>query len=121
MINVLLGIIAFIAFCILWTKYAKPKIESFTSGKTPIDTLANVKSTNSELADMLNKLKYRSSYEDVIVELETWATNSQLGLLAKGVIGVDTLDNSIESVRRFNDLKVFKLNLNDLINVLDAS
>jgi hypothetical protein len=121
MINVVLGILAFIVFCILWTKYAKPKIEPFTSGKTPIDTLANIKSTNSELADMLNKLKYRTSYEDTIVELETWATNSQLSLIAKGVIGVDALDASIEAVRQFNDLKVFKTNLNELINVLDTT
>jgi hypothetical protein len=121
MINVLLGILAFIVFCILWTKYAKPKIETFTSGKTPIDNLVNIKSTNSELADMLNKLKYRVSYEDTILELETWATNSQLSLVAKGVIGIDTLANSIEAVRQFNDLKVFKSNLNELINVLDTT
>ena len=104
-----------------WTKYAKPKIESFTSGKTPKDITSKIKVTNNDLADNLNKIKYRNDYEDIIVESEKWASESQLQLLVDGKIGVESLDDSIESVRRFNDLKTFKTNLNDLINVLDAS
>ena len=67
------------------------------------------------------EIKYRNDYEDIIVESEKWASESQLQLLVDGKIGVDTLDASIENVRRFNDLKLFKTNLNDLINVLDAA
>jgi hypothetical protein len=104
-----------------WTKYATPRIESFTSGKTPKDIAEKIKVTNNDLSDTLNKLKYRNDYEDIIIELEKWANESQLQLLVDGKIGVDKLDTSIENVRRFNDLKTFKTNLNDLINVLDAS
>ena len=70
---------------------------------------------------MLNKVKYRSKYEDIIVELETWTTDTQLQLLASGKIGVGTIDESIEGVRQFNELKTFKANLTDLMNNLDAT
>jgi hypothetical protein len=121
MLEIILGISLFILFCLTWTKYAKPKIESFTSGKTPKDITEKIKVTNNDLSDNLNKIKYRNDYENIIVESEKWANESQLQLLVDGKIGVDTLDASIEHVRRFNDLKTFKTNLNDLINVLDAS
>jgi hypothetical protein len=115
------GILVFILVCVLWTKYAKGKVEGFSSGKTPADVVQNIKTTNNDIADMLNKVKYRSNYEDIIVELETWSTDSQLQLLASGKIGVGSMDESIESVRQFNDLKLFKTNLTDLMETLDAS
>jgi hypothetical protein len=119
-IGAIIGISIFIVFCMIWTKVAnRYGIETFTSGKTPTDSAKKIKDTNSHLDDTLNILKFRSSYEDIIVELETWATNSQLNILASGVIGVDTLTNSMKSVHDFNELKLFKTNLNDLINVLD--
>jgi len=117
----IVGILVFLLVCILWTKYAKGKVEGFASGKTPTDILQNIKTTNNSIADMLNKIKYRSNYEDIIVELETWATESQLQLLASGNIGVGPITDSIESVRQFNELKVFKTNLTELMDTLDAS
>ena len=117
----IVGILVFIFVCVLWTKYAKGKVEGFASGKTPADVLKNIKTTNNDIADMLNKIKYRSNYEDIIVDLETWTTDSQLQILASGKIGVGSIDESIESVRQFNELKVFKTNLTDLMETLDAS
>ena len=114
------GILLFLLVCVLWTKYAKG-VEGFASGQTPTDTVQKIKTTNNDLADTLNKIKYRSSYEDIIVESETWATDTQLQLLASGNIGVGTVDECMKSVRQFNDLKTFKLNLNDLMNSLDAT
>ena len=117
----IVGILVFFLVCVLWTKYAKGKVEGFASGKTPADIAQKIKTTNNDLADMLNKVKYRSQYEDIIVELETWSTDTQLQLLASGNIGVGPIAESIESVRQFNDLKVFKTNLTDLMETLDAS
>jgi hypothetical protein len=117
-IGALVGICLFIIFCISWTKYATR--ESFTSGKTPTDNAKKIKDTNSHLDDTLNILKFRTAYEDIIVELETWATNSQLNLLASGIIGINSLEESMKQVRNFNELKMFKTNLNDLINVMDT-
>ena len=78
MLNIFLAIGAFIVFCIVWTLYAKPKIESFTSGKTPKDINNKIKTMNNDLTDTLNTIKYRTDYEDIIMELETWANNTQL-------------------------------------------
>jgi hypothetical protein len=117
----IVGILLFLLVCVLWTKYAKGKVEGFASGKTPVDIVQKIKMTNNDLADTLNTIKYRSSYEDIIVESETWATNTQLQLLASGKIGVGTIDESIEGVRQFNELKTFKENLTDLMNNLDAT
>ena len=117
----IVGILVFLLVCVLWTKFDKVKIEGFASGKTPSDIVQNIKKTNNDISDMLNKIKYRSDYEDMIVELETWTTDTQLQLLASGTIGVGPISESIESVRQFNDLKVFKTNLTDLMETLDAS
>jgi len=115
------GILLFLFVCVLWTKYAKARVEGFASGQTPMDIVQKIKTTNNDLADTLNKIKYRSSYEDIIVESETWATDTQIQLLASGNIGVGTVDECMKSVRQFNDLKTFKLNLNDLMTTLDAT
>jgi hypothetical protein len=115
------GILLFLLVCVLWTKYAKDKVEGFASGKTPTDILEKIKTTNNDLADTLNKLKYRSSYEDIIVESETWATDTQLHLLTSGKIGVGTIDECSKQVQQFNDLQLFKTNLTNLMTTLDAS
>jgi len=116
-----IGITIFIIICLIWTKYSKTHVEGFASGQTPKDIASKIKTTNNDLSDTLNKSKYRSEYEDIIMESETWATDSQLQLLVSGKIGVLGTDESIEHVRRFNDLKVFKTNLNELMNNLDAT
>jgi hypothetical protein len=115
------GILLFLLVCVLWTKYAKGRVEGFASGKTPTDVVQQIKTTNNDLSDTLNKLKYRSSYEDIIVESETWATDTQLLLLTTGKIGVGPIDECSKSVRQFNDLQVFKTNLTTLMNTLDAT
>ena len=110
----LVGILAFLLTCVLWMRYSKR--EGFTSGKTPKDLVTKLKDANNELLDTLNISTYRSSYEEMITELETWADKSMLNLLAQGKIG---MEDSSETVRQFNDLASFKKNLGDLLNVLD--
>ena len=117
----IVGILVFCIICVIWAKYSKSKIEGFASGKTPTDVATKIKTSINDLSDILNRAKYRNAYEDIIVECETWATESQLNLLASGVIGVGTLDDSAEHIKRFNDLKLFKTKLNDLMNDLDAT
>ncbi len=114
--SVLVGILAFLMVCVVWTWYNKQ--EGFTSGNTPKDTHQKIKDYNNELNDVLNIATYRTSYEEMILELEKWADNSMLNVLAQGKIKDDT---SIESVKAFNELAVFKKNLNDMLTVLDKS
>jgi hypothetical protein len=110
------GILAFLLTCVLWMRYSTR--EGFTSGKTPKDLSVKLDNTNNELLDTLNISTYRTSYEEMIAKLETWADNSMLNLLAQGKLGVD---DSSDAVRQFNDLALFKKNLADLINVLDKT
>ena len=110
---ILVGILAFLLVCVVWTKYSK---EGFTSGKTPKDLVTKLTAANTELTDTLNISTYRSSYEEMITELEKWADNSMLNMIAQGKIGLG--DNS-DSIRSFNDLATFRQNITDLMNVLD--
>jgi hypothetical protein len=113
---VLVGILAFLLACVLWMRFSKR--EGFTSGKTPKDLVGKLKDANNELLDTLNISTYRSSYEEMILELEKWADNSMLNILAQGKVGLD--DNS-DSIRLFNDIATFKKNTMDLMNVLDKT
>lgn len=115
----LAGILAFLMVCIMWTWYNKR--EGFTSGNTPKDTYQKIKDSNNELNDVLNISTYRASYEDMILELEKWADNSMLNVLAQGKIGKDVADTSSDSIKLFNDLAVFKKNLTDMMTVLDKA
>ena len=110
---VLVGILVFLLVCVLWTRISKP--EGFTSGKTPKDLLVKVKDANNELTDTLNITTYRSSYEEMLTELETWADNSMLNIVAQG----NVLDSTTDSVRQFNDLATFKKNVVELMTTLD--
>jgi hypothetical protein len=114
-------VVLFVLTCVAWMNYHKYKLEPFTSGNTPKDLTTKIKNMNTELFDILNVTTYRSSYEDMILELETWANHSMLNLLAQGKIGKDTVDKSIESIRMFNDLHTFKKNLNDTMAVVDKT
>jgi len=119
--DTILILVLFILTCVAWMNYKKNKLEPFSSGNTPKDLATKIKSMNTEISDLLNTTTYRSSYEDMILEVETWADNSMLNILAQGKIGVDTVDKSIDSIRMFNDLHTFKKNLNDTMAVLDKS
>lgn len=106
--------LAFLIVCVVWTHYK----EGFTSGQTPKDLLTKIKSSNTELTDILNIPTYRTSYEEMITELEKWTDYSMLNVIAQGKVGTDI---SAESIRLFNDLATFKKNLGDFISVLDKA
>ena len=89
--------------------------EGFTSGKTPKDTSTKIQASNTALTDNLNVVTYRSSYESMIQDLEKWADNSMLTLLAEGKIGVET---STDGIKQFNELAVFKTNIKEFMDVL---
>lgn len=116
--SILLGVLAFLLVCVIWTWYNK---EGFTSGNAPKDTLEKIKGSNTELNDTLNISTYRTSYEDIIGELELWADNSMLNLLAQGKIGLDSADKCADAISQFNDLFTFKTNLTNLMTSLDKN
>lgn len=96
-----------------------PRKEGFSSGKTPKDTESLISSTNTTLRDLLNIPTYRSSYEKMIQDLETWTNYNMLNLLAQAKIGTDANDTSFNSVQQFNALAEFKKNLDAFLDVVD--
>ncbi len=110
--------LAFLMVCVIWMWTTKEK-EGFTSGNAPKDTLEKIKGSNTELNDTLNVSTYRTSYEEIIGELETWVDNSMLNILAQGKIGLDASDTAADAVNQFNDLALFKTNLAGLLTALD--
>jgi hypothetical protein len=112
--HILVGILVFLIVCVAWTHYK----EGFTSGQTPKDTLVKLQAANTELTDILNISTYRTSYEEMITELEKWSDYSMLNILAQGKVGLDV---SPDSIRLFNDLATFKKNLGDFMTILDKS
>jgi hypothetical protein len=111
--HILVGILVFLLVCVFWSRFSKP--EGFTSGNTPKDLLVKLKDANNALTDTLNITTYRSSYEEMLLELETWADNSMLNIIAQGKL----LDQATESVSQFNDMATFKKNVVDLMTALD--
>lgn len=110
--NILCIVIIVALVYLVWTSK-----EGFTSGNTPKDTSTKIQASNTSLKDTLNIATYRTSYESMITDLEKWADNSMLNVIAQGKIGTDT-NTSTESVRLFNDLALFKKNVNDFMDVL---
>ena len=93
--------------------------EGFTTGKTPPDIVALLTKSNNELADTLNILKYRSNYEDLVINLEEWANLQMLNLVVQGKLGTVSLDPT--TIEHFNSLSEFKMKLNDVIKFLDTT
>ena len=91
--------------------------EGFTSGNTPKDTSTKIQATNTALSDILNTVTYRTSYESMINDLEKWADQSMLNVLAQGKIGTE-VDSSTDGIRLFNDLALFKKNVKEFMDVL---
>jgi len=89
--------------------------EGFTSGKTPKDTSAKIQATNAALADTLNIATYRTSYESMVSDLEKWADQSMLNVLAQGNIGTD---KPTDDIKLFNDLALFKKNVTEFMDTL---
>ena len=93
--------------------------EGFSSGKTPKDTVSRITSTNTTLRDELNIPSYRSSYDTMLQDLDTWANYSMLNLLAQAKIGTDATSTSSSSIQQFNELSEFKKNLDAFQDVFD--
>ena len=104
---------------IIFFFYSFSRKEGFSSGKTPKDTVSLIASTNTTLRDVLNIPTYRSSYDNMIQDLDTWADYNMLNLLAQAKIGTDATSTSSTSIQQFNELAEFKKNLESFQDVFD--
>lgn len=108
--NLLCIVIMVALLYLVWTTK-----EGFTSGKTPKDTSVKIQATNTALSDTLNIATYRTSYESMVNDLEKWADQSMLNVLAEGKIGTD---KPTEDIKLFNDLALFKKNITEFMDTL---
>jgi len=106
---------------VLWNmKYVKT-YEAFTAEQTPKRSYEKIVGKNNELKDNLNLSTHRTHYEDMIIALEDWVNVAMLDLLSKGTIGTQDIQASMKDVRAYNDLVMFKMNLNHSMKFLDDS
>ena len=96
---------------------------SAAAGTTSTDNLPSVVKSNTDtIEDALTITKYRRSYEDTIINLETSAGVSMLSAIAKNAetISKDPMSAAAQKIiTSINNLKAFKDSLNDTMVALD--
>ena len=96
---------------------------SSSAGATSADDLpAAVKSNTDNIEDALTITKYRRSYENTIINLESSAGVSMLSAIVKNAETISKDPTSAEAqkiIQSVNALKAFKDSLNDTMVTLD--
>lgn len=99
--------------------------EGMTSGSIPNSNgiagsaqnyAANIKSVTIKNNDELLISKYRSDYENTILNLDDLINSMML----KTILTVDT-SNPMESIKKLNDLNSAKTALNSVMKIVDSS
>ena len=105
--------------------YQTKIIEGMTSSSTDKDKLSStVSSNNDKIADTLLVSKYRSDYEDTIINLEKGISNALLSEVVNNAdtISADPTSNaSMKAINNMNALKDFRETLNQSMIILDKS
>jgi len=96
-----------------------------TSTSTAKDSISGVVSSNSDvIGDALLISKYRSDYEDTIINLEKAVG---LGLLSEVINNAETISkdpvstDSITAINNINSLRTFRESLNTSMIILDKN
>jgi len=96
---------------------------SASAGTTSTDDMPSaVKSNTDTIEDALTITKYRRTYEDTLINLETSASVSMLSAVTKNAETISKDPTSVESqkiITSINNLKAFKDSLNDTMSALD--
>ena len=120
-------IVVFLLYIVLKSmKFQANIIEGMASaaaGTTSTDNLSSaVKSNTDMIEDALTITKYRRSYEETLINLETSAGVSMLSAIAKNAetISKDPTSAAAQKIiTSINNLKAFKDSLNDTMTTLD--
>jgi hypothetical protein len=98
--------------------------EGFTTSTDKNNISDVVKNAANKLSDVILISKYRSAYEDTIINLENVVG---LAMLNETINNAETISQdpvskeSIEAIATINNLKQFKETLNDVMITLDKS
>lgn len=122
-----LAMLFFILLCLILKafSYQKKVIENMTTTRTSKDSISGAVSTNTDvIGDALLITKYRSDYEDTIINLEKAVG---LGLVSEVINNAETISkdpvskDSITAINNINSLKLFRESLNTSILILDKN
>lgn len=105
--------------------YQTKIMEGMTTSSTDKDKMSStVSSNNDKISDTLLVSKYRSDYEDTIINLEKGVSNA---LLSEVINNADTISAdptskaSTAAITTMNGLKNFRETLNQAMIILDKS
>jgi len=122
-----LAIVLYVILCLILKSYSYQKkvVENMTSTSTAKDSISGVVSSNSDvIGDALLISKYRSDYEDTIINLEKAVG---LGLLSEVINNAETISkdpvstDSITAINNINSLRTFRESLNTSMIILDKN
>jgi len=122
-----LAIVLYVILCLILKSYSYQKkvVENMTSTSTSKDSISGVVSSNSDvIGDALLISKYRSDYEDTIINLEKAVG---LGLLSEVINNAETISkdpvstDSITAINNINSLRTFRESLNTSMIILDKN
>lgn len=106
-------------------KYQAKIVEGMTSSSTDKDKIASAVSSNSDkISDTLLPSKYRSSYEDTIINLEKavgLALISEVVNNAETISADPTTDAAQKAMTNINTMETFRASLNQAMVILDKS
>ena len=106
-------------------KYQAKIVEGMTSSSTDKDKIASAVSSNSDkISDTLLPSKYRSSYEDTIINLEKavgLALVSEVVNNAETISADPTTDAAQKAMANINMMETFRASLNQAMVILDKS
>ena len=106
-------------------KYQAKIVEGMTSSSTDKDKIASAVSSNSDkISDTLLPSKYRSSYEDTIINLEKavgLALVSEVVNNAETISADPTTDAAQKAMTNINTMETFRASLNQAMVILDKS
>lgn len=122
-----LAIVLYLILCLILKAYSYQKkvVENMTSTSTAKDSISGIVSSNSDvISDALLITKYRSDYEDTIINLEKAVG---LGLLSEVINNAETISkdpvstDSITAINNINSLRTFRESLNTSMIILDKN
>lgn len=122
-LSVVIVLLLFVGYKMI--NYHSNVVEGLTDSsdsKTNPQKLAEpIKETITKIEDAILIDKYRSDYENIIIDLEEWANMELIQLLGSGLVKTDLgADGNIENIRKMNDLNTFKSTLDSAMKFLDS-
>lgn len=123
------GLILIVYLCIRFVikmySYQTRVIETMTESTMDKSTIATTVSANTDkLSDTLLISKYRTNYEDTIIQLEKAISTAMLSEVVNNAVNISSdpvSSDSLKAIATINQLKTFRESLNQSMIILDKN